>query len=29
MLALLSGQVDIGLVTRSVGASHLKGGKIE
>ncbi len=28
MLALLSGQVDIGLVTRSVGASHLKGGKI-
>lgn len=28
MLALLSGQVDIGLVTRSVGAAQLKAGKI-
>jgi len=28
LLALLSGQVDVGLVTRSVGASHLKAGKL-
>lgn len=28
LLALLSGQVDVGLVTRSVGAAHLKSGKL-